>query len=85
MGVAPAGIEAPNTGHHHIIVDAELPPADEPIPNDPNHLHFGAGQSEAMIELPAGVHTLQLLFADHNHVPHNPPLVSEKITITVEP
>ena len=85
MGIAPAGIEKPNTGHHHLIVDAELPPLDEEIPNDPNHLHFGAGQSEAMVELPAGVHTLQLLFADKDHVPHDPPLFSEKRTVTVAP
>ncbi len=85
IGVAPAGIERPNTGHHHLIVDAELPPFDEVIPNDPNHLHFGAGQSEAIVELSPGVHTLQLVFADHNHVPHNPPLFSEKKTITIAP
>lgn len=85
MGIAPAGIEKPNTGHHHLVIDAELPPLDEEIPNDPNHLHFGAGQSEAMVELSAGVHTLQLLFADKDHVPHDPPLFSEKRTVTVAP
>jgi hypothetical protein len=83
MGVAPAGVEVPGTGHHHVIIDSELPAADEPIPNDPNHLHFGKGQSEARIELPQGSHTLQLFFGDSGHVPHNPPLASEKITITV--
>ena len=85
MGVAPAGIASPNTGHHHIIIDADLPPFDEPIPNDPNHLHFGAGQSEATIELAPGEHTIQLLFADHNHVPHNPPLFSKRVRFTVAP
>jgi hypothetical protein len=74
VGVAPAGVEKPNTGHHHVIVDAELPPFDEEIPADKNHLHFGAGQSEARIELPPGQHTLQLLMGDHNH---------KKITVTV--
>jgi hypothetical protein len=82
-GVAPAGVEFPNSGHHHMVIDSELPPFDEEIPNDKNHLHFGAGQTEARIELPPGEHTIQLLLADHNHVPHNPPLYSEKITIFV--
>ena len=83
MGVAPAGIDKPNTGHHHLLVDADLPPFDEPIPNDRNHLHFGGGQTEAVIELPPGTHTLQLLMGDKDHVPHNPPVYSKKITITV--
>ncbi len=82
-GVAPAGVEFPNSGHHHLIIDSELPSFDEEIPNDKNHLHFGAGQTEARIELPPGEHTLQLLLADHNHVPHNPPLYSKKITVYV--
>ncbi|MGQ0484928.1 MAG: DUF4399 domain-containing protein [Hyphomicrobiales bacterium] len=83
MGVAPAGTVMPGTGHHHVIVDSELPAMDEPIPNDPNHLHFGKGQTEARIELPPGSHTLQLLFGDVKHIPHSPPLYSKKITITV--
>jgi hypothetical protein len=84
-GIAPAGIDKPNTGHHHVIIDKDLPPLDREIPNDKNHLHFGRGQSEARIELPPGKHTLQLLFGDANHVPHNPPLYSNKITVTVTP
>jgi hypothetical protein len=83
MGVAPAGFDKPNTGHHHLIVDAELPPMDQPIPNDFNHLHFGAGQTEAKITLPLGKRTLRLLFADFAHVPHNPPVYSEAINVTV--
>ena len=83
MGVAPKGVDKPNTGHHHLIIDADLPPMDQPIPSDRNHLHFGAGQTEADIELPPGKHTLQLLMGDHDHIPHNPPVVSKKITITV--
>jgi hypothetical protein len=82
-GVAPAGIDRPHTGHHHLIVDAELPPLDQPIPNDKNHRHFGAGQTEVRIELPPGRHTLQLLLGDADHVPHDPPVMSKKITITV--
>src|SRR4051812_45711439 len=84
-GVAPAGIEKANTGHHHLLVDTDLPPLDQEIPNDKNHLHFGLGQTEAHLELPPGRHTLQMLFADDGHVPHNPPLYSKKITIIVPP
>jgi hypothetical protein len=84
-GVAPAGTEKPNTGHHHLLVDVDLPPLDQEIPNDKNHLHFGLGQTEARLELPPGRHTLQMLLADDAHVPHNPPLYSKKITIIVPP
>lgn len=83
MGVAPKGVELPNVGHHHLLVDTDLPPAGEPIPSDRNHLHFGAGETEVRIELPPGKHTLQLLLGDHNHVPHEPPVFSKKISITV--
>jgi hypothetical protein len=82
-GVAPAGVERAGTGHHHILVDAPLPKLDEPIPNDRNHLHFGLGQTEARLDLPAGKHTIQLLLGDENHVPHQPPLFSKPITVTV--
>lgn len=84
MGVAPAGVDKPLTGHHHLIVDAPLPPMDQEIPADRNHLHFGKGQTETRITLEPGTHTLQLLLADHNHVPHNPPVVSRRITVTVK-
>lgn len=83
MGVALKGTSVPNTGHHHILLNTGLPPSTEPIPNDRNHLHFDAGETEARIELPPGTHTLQLLLGDTNHVPHKPPVVSRKITITV--
>jgi hypothetical protein len=83
FGVAPAGVEKPNTGHHHLLIDVDLPPLDQPIPNDKNHLHFGGGQTETVVELPPGKHTLQLLMGDANHVPHNPPVMSKKITIYV--
>jgi hypothetical protein len=83
FGVAPAGVDKPNTGHHHLLIDVDLPPLDQPIPNDKNHLHFGGGQTETVIELPPGKHTLQLLMGDANHVPHNPPVMSKKITIYV--
>jgi hypothetical protein len=83
MGVAPAGIDKPNTGHHHLLIDTDLPPMDEEIPNNRNHLHFGNGQTETMLELPPGRHTLQLLLGDKEHIPFNPPVVSKRITITV--
>jgi hypothetical protein len=84
MGVAPAGVAFEATGHHHLIVDAPLPPPDQPIPSDAKHLHFGKGQTETSLALPPGRHTLQLLLGDLNHVPHDPPVASEPITITVE-
>ncbi|OJA27230.1 DUF4399 domain-containing protein [Burkholderia ubonensis] len=84
MGICPKGIERANVGHHHLLIDADLPPLDQPIPSDRNHLHYGAGQTEARIELPPGKHTLQMLMGDHDHVPHDPPVYSKKITITVK-
>lgn len=84
MGVAPKGVNAPATGHHHLIIDADLPPFDQQIPSDRNYLHFGAGQTETMLELPPGKHTLQLILGDHNHVPHDPPVYSRKKTIYVK-
>ncbi len=83
FGVAPAGTSRSNTGHHHLLIDTPLPPLDEPIPNDKNHLHFGLGQTETYIDLPPGTHTLQLLMADGDHIPHDPPVMSKKITIRV--
>lgn len=83
MGVAPAGIDKPNTGHHHLLVDAQLPPLDKPIPNDENHLHFGAGQTETVLTLPSGRHTLQLLLGDTAHLPHQPPVYSDPIVVYV--
>ena len=84
MGVAPKGVKMPNVGHHHVLIDADLPAMDQPIPSDRNHLHFGAGETEARIELPPGRHTLQLLLGDADHVPFDPPVHSERITITVK-
>ena len=85
MGVAPAGTVKENTGHHHLLIDVnELPPMDFPLPNDDKHRHFGGGQTEITLELPAGKHTLQLVLGDANHIPHDPPIMSEKITIEVQ-
>jgi len=86
IGVAPAGVEKPNTGHHHLIIDAKLS-ADEqkaPIASDAKHMHFGGGQTEAMVTLPPGEHTLQLVLGDWSHIPHVPPVMSETITVTVK-
>lgn len=84
MGIAPAGIQKANTGHHHLVIDAPLPDPNEEMPSNNNYRHFGAGQSEMMLELPPGRHTLQLVMADHEHIMHNPPLVSNKVTVTVK-
>lgn len=84
MGVAPAGSKIENTGHHHLLIDLdELPNMDRPLPASTNIRHFGKAQNEATLELSAGEHTLQLLFADYLHIPHDPPVFSDKITITV--
>jgi hypothetical protein len=85
MGIAPAGIKFDNTGHHHLIVDAD-PPADLslPLPADEHNIHFGKGQTETTLTLTPGKHTLLLLLADSLHTPHEPAVVSKKITITVE-
>lgn len=84
MGVGPAGLDNPLVGHHHLIIDAPLPRPDLPIPNDEHHRHFGGGQTEVTLELPPGKHSLQLMLGDMAHVPHKKPLVSKRITITVE-
>lgn len=83
MGVAPAGVEKDGTGHHHLIVDAELPPVDLPVPATDHYRHFGHGQTEVVLEMAPGAHTLQLLLGDHLHIPHDPPVVSERISIVV--
>lgn len=84
MDVVPAGTQAPLSGHHHVIIDAELPAANLPIPADKNHVHFGDGRTATELPLEPGQHTLQLMLGDYLHIPHQPPVTSEKITITVE-
>jgi hypothetical protein len=85
MGVAPAGTDRPATGHHHLLIDLdETPAAGQPLPADDNHIHFGGGQTETTLELEPGTHTLQLLLGDMNHVPHDPPVMSERITVEVQ-
>ena len=86
MGVAPAGLEKPNTGHHHLLIDATLSPEElkRPIASDAKHVHFGGGQTETMVTLPPGQHTLQLVLGDWTHIPFNPPIMSPVITVTVK-
>ena len=92
MGIAPAGVDKEMTGHHHLLIDRPTigegeDGADEfiySIPADDNHKHFGKGQTETMLELAPGTHTLQLVLGDKDHIPHNPPIFSEVITVTVE-
>jgi hypothetical protein len=83
-GVAPAGIVVDQTGHHHLLIDTDLPDLNMPIPKDENHRHFGGGQTETTLELAPGKHTLQLLLGDFAHIAHKPPVISERITVTVE-
>ena len=85
MSIVPAGINKPMSGHHHLLINLEnLPDMTKPIPADKNHLHFGKGQTETIIELPKGKHSLQLLLGNYIHVPHEVPFLSEKIEIIVE-
>ncbi|MDJ0710253.1 MAG: DUF4399 domain-containing protein [Woeseiaceae bacterium] len=84
MTVAPAGDDTPHSGHHHLLIDTELPDLGLPIPNDANHVHFGDGSTVTEIELEPGEHTLQMLLGDHLHIPHDPPLSSAPITVVVE-
>lgn len=83
IAIAPAGGSEPASGHHHLVIDAELPAYDQPIPASANYIHFGKGQTETTVELTPGSHTLQLVFANGLHIPFNPPLASERITVTV--
>ena len=84
MGIAPAGIDVKHTGHHHLIVDTQLPDLTQSIPSSDNYRHFGKGQTETVVELSPGTHTLQLLLGDWLHRPHGTPVHSEIISITVE-
>ena len=83
MGVAPAGVAHPNTGHHHLLIDTELAQMNLPVPADEQHVHFGGGQTQTAITLSPGEHTLQLVLGDYLHIPHDPPVTSSRITVTV--
>ncbi len=85
MGIAPAGIDRPNTGHHHLLIDVdELPSLTEPLQGSEQVLHYGAGQTETELSLTPGEHSLQLVLGNYSHIPHDNPVISEKIVITVE-
>lgn len=87
LGVAPAGVDHAKTGHHHLLIDTPAPTGadlEDPILKDEQHVHFGGGQTQTSVKLAPGKHTLQLIMGDANHAPHNPPLVSNIITVTVE-
>jgi len=85
MKVRKAGNNVENSGHHHLLIDVrKLPPLDLPLPNTESVHHFGKGEKQAVITMPPGEHTLQLIFADYRHIPHDPPVMSEKITVIVE-
>jgi hypothetical protein len=84
MGIAPAGVKFDNTGHHHLLIDTDAPAdLNAPLPASDGVVHFGKGQTETTVKLTPGKHTLQLLLGDSAHVPHNPPVISKKITVTV--
>ena len=83
-GVAPAGVDVTNTGHHHLLINVDEVDYNLPIPSSDQHLHFGLGQTETNLELPSGKHSLQLVLGDKYHIPHKPPLISEKIQIIVK-
>ena len=85
MELALAGTYAPDTGHHHLIIDNDLPDLAMPIPSNNNYLHFGKAQDRVLLDLEPGLHTLQLLLGDGSHIPHQPPLISKKIAITISP
>ncbi len=86
MGVAPAGVEKPNTGHHHLIINERIEgdELNEPIPSDKTHVHFGTGLTEAVVNLPPGTYTFQLVLGDWSHIPHDPPVMSEVIKVKVK-
>ena len=84
MDVVKAGVDQPHSGHHHLLIDTDLPDVGLPIPADEHHIHFGDGSTATEISLPPGDHTLQMLLGDHLHIPHNPAVVSQPITVTVE-
>ena len=84
MGIAPAGIDRENTGHHHLLINVNDLDFSKPIPASKNHIHFGGGQTESLVELPPGDYSLQLVLGDMTHTPHTPPVVSKQINITVK-
>ena len=83
MGIAPAGTDRSNTGHHHLLINVDDIDLSKPIPSSSNHIHFGGGQTESLLELMPGDYSMQLVLGDMTHTPHNPPIISQRINITV--
>ncbi len=83
MGIAPAGTDRSNTGHHHLLINVDDIDLSKPIPSSSNHIHFGGGQTESLVNLMPGDYSLQLVLGDMTHTPHNPPIISQRINITV--
>lgn len=83
MGIAPAGIDRSNTGHHHLLINVDDIDLSKPIPSSSNHIHFGGGQTESLVDLMPGNYSMQLVLGDMTHTPHNPPIISQRINITV--
>ena len=83
MGIAPAGTDRSNTGHHHLLINVDDIDLSKPIPSSSNHIHFGGGQTESLIDLMPGNYSMQLVLGDMTHTPHNPPIISQRINITV--
>ena len=83
MGIAPAGTDRANTGHHHLLINVNDIDLSKPIPSSSNHIHFGGGQTESLIDLMPGDYSMQLVLGDMTHTPHNPPIISQRINITV--
>ena len=83
MGIAPAGTDRANTGHHHLLINVNEIDLSKPIPSSSSHIHFGGGQTESLIDLMPGDYSMQLVLGDMTHTPHNPPIISQRINITV--
>ena len=83
MGIAPAGTDRSNTGHHHLLINVDDIDLSKPIPSSSNHIHFGGGQTESLVDLMPGDYSMQLVLGDMTHTPHNPPIISQRINITV--
>ena len=83
MGIAPAGTDRSNTGHHHLLININDIDLSKPIPSSSNHIHFGGGQTESVVDLMPGEYSMQLVLGDMTHTPHNPPIISKIINITV--
>ena len=83
VNIVPAGVDMPDSGHHHLLINVPLPDLTRPIPSDENHIHYGKGQTSDTIELPKGVHRLRLVLGNFAHIPHEDPIISDELIIEV--